>query len=345
MEPLVQKILVVGGNGFIGSAVCRAALARGIQVTSISSSGRPYRTPKGHAPAWVSKVEWRKADALVPETYADLLPNVDGVVHTIGILLEDRSYKGALARGDIPKLFAAFSNGRDRATDSSFGPASGVAGKGTYEVLNRDSALRVCETFVASKPANHDKDKTPESAPVRPFVYISAEDISQPIVPARYIQTKHEAEQRISHLLQDHPRFRAVFIRPSLVYHAHQRPLVSPFAALIDLSASLHARIPTGVPTPSSVLRMLGSKFSSTSSSSREAHEHTRPGTSPSSSSTTFPNSGLATTLNSMANALTIPPIHVDHVAEAICVALDPQRTDVKGVVGVKEMRELIGWS
>ena len=55
MEPLAQKILVVGGNGFIGecysesppgvfyptiilspgSAVCKAALARGIQVSSI----------------------------------------------------------------------------------------------------------------------------------------------------------------------------------------------------------------------------------------------------------------------------------------------------------------------
>ncbi len=57
MEPIVRKILVVGGNGFVGesrrqlsslykqcnlitsfvvgSAVCRAALARGYQVTSI----------------------------------------------------------------------------------------------------------------------------------------------------------------------------------------------------------------------------------------------------------------------------------------------------------------------
>lgn len=342
MEPLVQKILVVGGNGFIGSAVCRTALAKGMQVTSISSSGRPYRTPKGHTPAWVSKVEWRKADALDPETYADLLPNVDGVVHTIGTLLEDGSYKAALAHGDIPKLFGAFTNGSDRGTNS-FGRSNGDAGKSTYEVLNRDSALRVCETFVMSKPVDHDKNENPVTTYVRPFVYLSAEDISQPVIPARYIETKHEAEQRISRLLHDHPGFRAVFIRPSLVYHAHQRPLVSPFAALIDLSASLHARIPTGIPTPSSVLRMLGSKFSSTSSSSSEAH--TRPpiyDTPPSSS--TFP-SGLASTLNSMANALTIPPIHVDHVAEAICVALDPRRTDVKGIVGVKEMRELIGWS
>jgi len=56
MKPLVQKVLVVGGNGFIGSAVCKAALVREMQVTSISSSGRPYQTPKGHSPTWTSQV-------------------------------------------------------------------------------------------------------------------------------------------------------------------------------------------------------------------------------------------------------------------------------------------------
>jgi hypothetical protein len=43
-----------------------------------------------------------------------------------------------------------------------------------------------------------------------------------------------------------------------------------------------------------------------------------------------------------MANALTTPPIHVEHVAEAICTALnDPE---VRGVVDVQRMRALIGW-
>lgn len=46
-----------------------------------------------------------------------------------------------------------------------------------------------------------------------------------------------------------------------------------------------------------------------------------------------------------MANALVLPPIHVDHVAEAICVALDNERVDVRGAVGVREMRRLIGWA
>jgi hypothetical protein len=100
-----------------------------------------------------------------------------------------------------------------------------------------------------------------------------------------------------------------------LVYHPHHRPLTSPAAALLDLSASLHSKIPSNVPTPSAILRSLGST-----------------------------SSPVGLTLHSMANALTIPPIHVEHVAEAICAALDPAR-EVRGIVGVRRMRELIGWS
>ncbi len=42
---------------------------------------------------------------------------------------------------------------------------------------------------------------------------------------------------------------------------------------------------------------------------------------------------------------MVIPPIHVDHVAEALCVAADETREDVRGVVDVNEMRRLIGWT
>jgi len=93
--------------------------------------------------------------------------------------------------------------------------------------------------------------------------------------------------------------------------------LTSPVAALLDLSASLHSKVPSNIPTPSGILRSLGSAFSPAVGSSP---------------------------LDSVANALTIPPIHVEHVAEAICAALDPAR-DVRGVVGVRRMRELMGWS
>ena len=154
-----------------GSAVCRAALRHGFQVTSIrcenrvsnhvgqtklcySSSGRPYQTPKGHTPTWTEKVvsrespfpssqwtdpievEWLRADALRPKTYSHLLPDASAVVHTLGTLLADTKYKDALRQQDLAGAAANFLQhltgaGRNPLEESPDG----------YERLNRDSGL------------------------------------------------------------------------------------------------------------------------------------------------------------------------------------------------------------
>ncbi|GLB34904.1 putative NAD dependent epimerase/dehydratase family protein [Lyophyllum shimeji] len=301
-----QKILVIGGNGFIGSAVCKAALAKGMQVTSVSSSGRPYRTAKDHTPAWVSKVDWQKGDALQPETFAHLFPEVSGVVHTLGTLIEDGKYKEAVKQGDVVGLVSSFCGSVTGDRGNPLEKTNDGLRRGTYEIVNRDAALRVCEAFISSSPS---ADTAIRNIP-RPFVYISAEDIFRPIIPARYIETKREAEQGIEALVAGKPDYRGVYIRPSLVYHAHHRPLTTPAAVLLDLSATLHSKVPPTLPTPSSVLRHLASTLPFTS-------------------------------LQSIANALSIPPIHVDHVAEAICAALDSSSNPIRGVVGRRSQRDL----
>ena len=101
------------------------------------------------------------------------------------------------------------------------------------------------------------------------------------------------------------------------MYHAYYRPLTTPAAALLDLSAVIHRKMPSGVPTPSSILRSLGSIYATPSSSH------------------------IGSSLNSIANALTIPPIHVDHVADAICIALT--ENNIRGVVDVQRMRAMLG--
>ncbi|KAJ7632680.1 mitochondrial protein [Roridomyces roridus] len=282
----ISKLVVVGGNGFIGSAVCKSALAHGIQVTSVSSSGRPYQTPKGHTPAWVSKVEWVTGDALQPETFAAHLDGADAVVHSLGILLEDAGYKAAVRAGDALGLFRAVVGGRNPLDRT----------KETYERMNRDAALRVCEAFVAS---------TSSKSSQRPFVFISAADVFRPWVPARYIETKRDAEKGIDALLASHPaRFRGVYLRPGLVYHAHLRPLTTPPAVLFDASAALAARLPGTI------------------------RDYVSQQTPPS--------------IASIANALATPPLHVDHVGvAAVRACLEP---GISGAVGVREMRELIGW-
>ncbi|TFK76379.1 mitochondrial protein [Pluteus cervinus] len=319
MGGALRRVLVVGGNGFIGSAICRAALARGMEVVSVSSSGRPYRTPKGHTPSWTSKVDWQQGDAFNPSSFAHLFPQVSGVVHTLGTLLEGSGeYKKAVREGNILGLLGSFTQVVRRIKGGPGGnplekPADG-GWKGSYEALNRDAALRVCEAFLGSPSPAQRSDAS------RPFVFISAEDIFRPIIPSRYIETKREAEGGIDGMVKERTGFHAVHIRPSLVYHAHLRPLTTPPAVVMDLFATLHGKIPPGIPTPSSLLRLVGMfRGGSTSSAITPS------------------------VLNSVANALTTRPIHVDHVAQAVCVALERGEA-VQGVVDVRRMRELLEW-
>ncbi|KAF8831243.1 hypothetical protein HHX47_DHR1000526 [Lentinula edodes] len=254
-----------------------------------------------------------------PTTFSDVLADVHGVVHTLGTLIEDGGkYKQAIREGNVTKMIGS-------ALGSVFGfqnPLKGIS-EGSYEDINRDSALRVCEAFLSSGQGK-------QSPKPRPFVYISAEDVFRPIIPARYIETKREAEMGIEAMLSTSPpgQYRGVYIRPSLVYHAHYRPLTTPAAAIFDLSASLHRKIPQGIPKPSQLLHYLGAALSPQSSLSiRNARGPLK-------------DASLGSPLDSIANAITIPPIHVDHVAEAIVIALED--STVRGVVGVGRMRELI---
>lgn len=304
---MLQKVVVIGGNGFVGSAVCKAILARGIKVTSISSSGSPFATPKGYSPAWTSNVDWQKGDALDPDSYAQHLSDATAVVHTLGTLIEGSKYKEALKEGNLPGLIASLTS-----VLGSSNPLGAADAKTSYATLNSDSALRVCEAYLSTK-------SSVSSTKPRVFVHVSAEDIFRPWVPTGYIEMKREAELRINELVSGHPDLRAVHVRPSLIYHPHYRPLTSPLAAALDLSSVLHSRIPQGIPTPSGLLRTLASI-------------------------TRSPSSLLPPPFDAMANALTVPPIHVDHVGETIAAAVDVDRDDIRGVYGVREMRELMGW-
>lgn len=48
-----MQILVLGGNGFVGTAICKRAVAQGISVVSLSRSGRPSILE-----SWVDQVTW-----------------------------------------------------------------------------------------------------------------------------------------------------------------------------------------------------------------------------------------------------------------------------------------------
>jgi hypothetical protein len=68
--------------------------------------------------------------------------------------------------------------------------------------------VQVAEAFV------HSVDRTGSGRP-RPFIYISAEDIFRPVVPAAYIDTKWEAEEKIDCMIGEKTNYRGVYMRPS----------------------------------------------------------------------------------------------------------------------------------
>ena len=86
-----MRIAVCGGSGFIGASVCKALVACGCVVTSISRTGGPEPAMKGSAlerfqgEEWFSQVNWVRADLTSDEgSAAAALAGADGVVSCIG---------------------------------------------------------------------------------------------------------------------------------------------------------------------------------------------------------------------------------------------------------------------
>ncbi|KAK9816943.1 hypothetical protein WJX72_007264 [[Myrmecia] bisecta] len=77
----LPRLVVFGGNGFVGSRVCEQALKTGLSVVSISRSGRPKALAGA---AWADSIDWVQADAFEPATYRDQLQGAVGVVSCLG---------------------------------------------------------------------------------------------------------------------------------------------------------------------------------------------------------------------------------------------------------------------
>ncbi|KAI1281277.1 NAD(P)-binding protein [Xylaria sp. FL0933] len=230
-----KRLVVCGGNGFLGSRICKYAVQRGWDVTSISRSGAPKWdavTSSATPPSWSHKVTWERGDILRPATYAPLLKGADFVVHSMGILLE-ADYKGVLRGQESPisGLRKAFTNApqpgnplerrvsgsKESSSDGDIRPPE-TREQLTYENMNRDSAIMLA--------------KEADGENVSAFVYISAAG-GAPVLPARYISTKREAESTIA---REFPRMRSIFIRPPFLYDS-SRPITMPMAAMTGVGA------------------------------------------------------------------------------------------------------------
>ncbi|EEF46829.1 conserved hypothetical protein [Ricinus communis] len=77
--PAAEKLLVLGGNGFVGSHVCKEALDRGLKVDSLSRSGR-----SSVRDSWANAVTWHQGDLLSPNSWKEALNGVSAVISCVG---------------------------------------------------------------------------------------------------------------------------------------------------------------------------------------------------------------------------------------------------------------------
>ncbi|KZV51591.1 hypothetical protein F511_10544 [Dorcoceras hygrometricum] len=96
-----EKIVVLGGSGFVGTAICKAAISKGIEVTSVSRSGRPK-----YSGSWVDQVSWVTGDVFYVN-WDELLAGATAVVSTLGGFGSEEQMKRINGEANILAVNAA----------------------------------------------------------------------------------------------------------------------------------------------------------------------------------------------------------------------------------------------
>jgi uncharacterized protein YbjT (DUF2867 family) len=105
------KLVIFGGNGFVGSRVTEEAVKSGVSVVSISRRGQP---PPGVSAPWTSQVEWAKGDVFDPASWKSQLDGAIGVISTLGGFGSNEHMYKICGQSNIQIMEAAKEAGVDR---------------------------------------------------------------------------------------------------------------------------------------------------------------------------------------------------------------------------------------
>lgn len=197
------KLLILGGTGFLGQTVGRRAVLEGYAVTSLSRRGLPATSSEAASTLALEKVDYRQGDARQPSTVAAILQEGGyvGIVHAIGLLLDEQSGLGAYNR---------FLSGSGSLPDA----------ESTYDTITRQTAF-----YAIDAATEYAKQQGIQGFP---FIFTSAAEAGWPQVAGgqfldavapdflkRYLVAKRAVEAK---LLDAAPTLRPVIVRPSLIY-------------------------------------------------------------------------------------------------------------------------------
>ncbi|XP_026663998.1 uncharacterized protein At1g32220, chloroplastic isoform X2 [Phoenix dactylifera] len=96
-----EKIVVLGGSGFVGSAICKAAVSKGIEVVSLSRSGKP-----SYSDSWTDQVTWMAGDVFYAR-WDEVLVGATAVVSTLGGFGSEEQMKKINGEANILAVGAA----------------------------------------------------------------------------------------------------------------------------------------------------------------------------------------------------------------------------------------------
>lgn len=105
-----KKILVLGGNGYVGTHICKEALAKSIPVVSLSRSGRPSVVTE----PWSNNVEWVKGDLFHPSHWRNTLDDVAAVISCVGGFGSNEQMQKINGTANVQAIRAASEAGVER---------------------------------------------------------------------------------------------------------------------------------------------------------------------------------------------------------------------------------------
>jgi len=150
------RVTVLGGTGYVGSAVCERLIKRGHTVTAVSRRGE---NPEPESKE-LSQVNWVQGDATDLKTVNHVLKDSDAAVHAIGLLFDVES-----GLSNLNKIVSGSGSIPDESS--------------TYDAITRSTAFNVISAIEKKQSANFG-NLISKNNKRYPFCFVSAAEAGWP---------------------------------------------------------------------------------------------------------------------------------------------------------------------